>query len=59
VDPQRLVQHVVEQGTVVSKFLPQCLLGLGLIEVGRRRADVTSLLLWAHDDGIWGGRGCA
>jgi hypothetical protein len=30
VDPQRLVQRVVEQGVVVSKFLPQRLLGLGL-----------------------------
>jgi hypothetical protein len=44
---------------VVSKFLSQCLLRLGLIEVGRRRAGVTPLLLWAHDDGVWGGRGSA
>jgi hypothetical protein len=34
VDPQSLVQRVVERGPVVSKFLPQGLLGLGLIEVG-------------------------
>jgi hypothetical protein len=36
-DPQCLVQRVVERGPVVSKLLPQGLLGLGLIEVGWRR----------------------
>jgi hypothetical protein len=56
-DPQRLVQRVVERGVVVSKFLPQHLLGLGLVKVGRRHTGVTPLLLRAHDDGIWGGQG--
>jgi hypothetical protein len=36
-DPQGLVQHVVERGPMVSKLLPQRLLGLGLVEVGRQR----------------------
>jgi hypothetical protein len=36
-DPQRLVQRVVDRGIVVSKLLPQRLLGLGLVEVGWRR----------------------
>jgi hypothetical protein len=36
-DPQGLIQHVVERGPVVSKLLPQRLLGLGFVEVGRRR----------------------
>jgi hypothetical protein len=34
VDPQRLGQGVVDRGAVVAKFLPQHLLGLGLIEWG-------------------------
>jgi hypothetical protein len=33
VDPQRLVQRVVEQGAMVAELLPQHLLGLGLIEL--------------------------
>jgi hypothetical protein len=45
VDPQRLIQRIVERGVVVSEFLPQRLLGLGVVEVGWRRADVTPLLL--------------
>jgi hypothetical protein len=53
-DPQCLVQRVVERGAVVSKFLPQRLLGLGLVKVGRRHTCVTPLLLRAHDDGVWG-----
>jgi hypothetical protein len=44
-DLQRLVQRVVERGTVVSKFLPQRLLSLGHVKVGRRRAGVPPLLL--------------
>jgi hypothetical protein len=56
VDPQRLVQRVFERGAVVSKLSPQCLLGLGIIEVGRRRAGVLPLLLRAHDGDIWGGQ---
>jgi hypothetical protein len=38
VDPQRLGQGVVDRGIVVVKFLPQRLLGLGLVEKGGRRA---------------------
>jgi hypothetical protein len=45
VDPQRLVQRVVEQGAVVAELLPKRLLSLGLAEVGRRRARVLPLLL--------------
>jgi hypothetical protein len=37
-DPQRLVQRVVDRGSVVTKLLPQSLFVLGFIEVGRRRA---------------------
>jgi hypothetical protein len=37
--------RVVERGAVVSELLPQRLLGLGLVEMGRRRAGVTPLLL--------------
>jgi hypothetical protein len=58
-NPQGLVQRVVERGAVVSKFLPQRLLGLGLVEVGQQRAGVTPLLLWARDDGVRGGEGSA
>jgi hypothetical protein len=56
---QRLVQRVVERGVVVSKILPQRVLGLGLVEVGRRRAGLTPLLLWACDDGVRGRQGGA
>jgi hypothetical protein len=45
VDPQRLVQCDVERGAVVSKLITQRLLGLSLIEMGRRRASGTLLLL--------------
>jgi hypothetical protein len=55
VDPQRLVQRIVERGTVVSKLLPQPLLSLGIIEVGRRRAGVLPLLSRARHGDIWGG----
>jgi hypothetical protein len=44
---------------VVSKFLPQRLLGLSLVKVGRRHAGVTLLLLWARDDDVRGGKGSA
>jgi hypothetical protein len=56
VDPQGIIQSVVEQGPVFSKFLPQDLLGLGLIEVGWRRAGGLPLLLQSHHGGIWGGK---
>jgi hypothetical protein len=59
VDPQRLIQRIVERGAVVLKFLPQRLLGLSLVEVGRRRAGVPPLLSWARDDGVRGRRGGA
>jgi hypothetical protein len=36
-DLQGLIQHIVERGPVVSKLLPQGLLGLGLVEIGWRR----------------------
>jgi hypothetical protein len=54
-DPQGLVQRIVEQGPVVSKLLPQRLLGLGLVEVGRRHTGELPLLLQVHHCGIWGG----
>jgi hypothetical protein len=38
VDLQRLVQCIVDRGIMVSKLLTQHLLGLGLVEVGQRRA---------------------
>jgi hypothetical protein len=46
VDSQRHVQHIVDRGAVVSKFLPQRLFGLGLVKMGRRCADKTPLPLW-------------
>jgi hypothetical protein len=45
VDPQRLVQCVVERNATVTELLSQCLLGLGLVEVGLRRTGVLPLLL--------------
>jgi hypothetical protein len=56
VDPRRLVQRVVERGTVVSKFFPRCLLGLGLVKVGQRRAGVPLLVLRARNGDISGGQ---
>jgi hypothetical protein len=53
-DPQRFVQCIVERGVVVSKLLPQHLLGLDLM--GQQRACVTSLLPWARDDDVRGGQ---
>jgi hypothetical protein len=43
-DVQHFVQCIVERGVVVSKLLPQRLLGLGLVEMGQQRACITSLL---------------
>jgi hypothetical protein len=54
-DPQGLVQNVFERGPVVSKLLPQRLLGLGLVEVDRRRAGGLLLLLQARQGGILSG----
>jgi hypothetical protein len=42
-DPQGLVQRVVERGPMVSKLLPQRLLSLGLVEVGRWRTGTLPL----------------
>jgi hypothetical protein len=42
---------------MVPKLLPWCQLGLGLVEMGRRRADMTSPLLWMCDDDIRSGQG--
>jgi hypothetical protein len=39
-DPQRLVQCIVDRGAMVSKLLPQSLFGLGFVEVGQWRAGV-------------------
>jgi hypothetical protein len=54
-DPQDLVQRIIERGAMVSKLLPQRLLGLGLVEVGRWSASLPPLLLWALHGDIWGG----
>jgi hypothetical protein len=43
VDPQRLVQRPVERSAVVTKFLQEPLLRLGLDEVGRWHAGVLLL----------------
>jgi hypothetical protein len=45
VDPQHLVQRLVEQSAVITKLLPQPLLCLSLDEVGQRRAGTLPLLL--------------
>jgi hypothetical protein len=51
-DLQHLVQRIVDPGVVVSKLLPQRLLGLGLVKMSRRRAGVIPLLHWGRDDDI-------
>jgi hypothetical protein len=57
VDPQRLGQHIVNRGAMIPKLLPLCLLGLGLVEMGRRHASVTPPLLGARYCDIRGGQG--
>jgi hypothetical protein len=37
---------------MVAEFLPQCLLGMGIGEVGRRRVDAFLLLLWTRRDAV-------
>jgi hypothetical protein len=37
--------------------LPQRLLSLGLVEVGRRHVGVAPLFLWARHDGVRGRQG--
>jgi hypothetical protein len=44
---------------VVPKLLSQRLLGLGLVEMGRRRTDATKPLFWVRDGDIRDGRGSA
>jgi hypothetical protein len=44
-DPQGLVQRIVERGAMVPKLLPERLLGLGLVEVGWQRAGLLRLPL--------------
>jgi hypothetical protein len=39
VNPQRLVQHPVERGAVITELFPQLLLLLGVGEVGGGRVD--------------------
>jgi hypothetical protein len=55
VDPQYLVQRVVERGAVVKELLPQHLLGLALAEVGRWRANALRLLLRTRRGAVWSG----
>jgi hypothetical protein len=38
-NPQHLVQHLVERGAVIAELLPQLLLLLGVGEVGGRLVD--------------------
>jgi hypothetical protein len=52
VDPQRLVQRLVERGAMITELLPEPLLRLGLDEVGRRGVSMLPLLLQAR-------RGCS
>jgi hypothetical protein len=47
-DPQRLVQRLVERGAVIAELLPQLLLRLSLGEVGRWRIDALPLPLRAR-----------
>jgi hypothetical protein len=44
---------------MVSKLLPQRLLGLGLVEMGWRCTGVTLILLLARDDSVRGGQDSA
>jgi hypothetical protein len=48
VDPQRLVQRLVERGTVVTELLPEPLLCLGIDEMGRRGVGIILPLLQAR-----------
>jgi hypothetical protein len=59
VDSQRLVHRVVDRGVVISKFLPRHLFGLGFVKMGRQRAGVTPLLLWACGDDVRHGQDSA
>jgi hypothetical protein len=55
VDAQRLSQGIVDRGVVVAKFLPQRLLGLGLVDRGVRCPGAMQQLLRLRDGD--GGRG--
>jgi hypothetical protein len=56
VDLQCLGQHVVDREAMVTNFLPQCLFGLGLVEVDRRRVGMAQPLLRGCDGDVRGGR---
>jgi hypothetical protein len=56
---QCLIQRIVDQGIVVSKFLPQRLFSLGLVKMSRRRPGKSPLLLWGRDDDIRRGQDSA
>jgi hypothetical protein len=58
-NPQRLVQCVVDRGPVVLKLLPQRLFILGFIEVGRRHAGPAWPPLWMRVSDDRGGRDSA
>jgi hypothetical protein len=55
-DPQCLSQRIVDRGVVVLKLLPQCLLSLGLVEMGWRRIGAAQPLLRVRDGGVRGGQ---
>jgi hypothetical protein len=56
VDPQHLSQSIVDRDNVVTEFLPQRLLVLGLVEMGRRRARTVQPLLRMQDGNARRGR---
>jgi hypothetical protein len=55
VDLQCLGQCIVDQDDVVTKLLPQCLLSLGLVEVGWRHVGMAWPLLRVRDGDVRGG----
>jgi hypothetical protein len=59
VDSQCLIQHIVDRGAVVSKFLPQRLFSLGLVKMSRWCTGKTPLLLWGRDDDVRRGQDSA
>jgi hypothetical protein len=59
VDPQRLIQRIVDRGVMVSKFLPQRLFGLGLVKMGQWHAGMTAFLIWACNDDVRSGQDSA
>jgi hypothetical protein len=55
-DPQRLDQSVVDRDVMVTKFLPQRLIGPGLVEMGRWCAGKAQPLLRMRDGDVRRGR---